>query len=213
LNRCTDAADATVLSRSKPLRAHRVNLQQPVDRPHSRRVIRAAGAAVVLFFLAPRRCPDLCPLHAGLPTLSVPRTRRHDDAMAARGWSRLGWAISAIATIALAAYMVSVGWSRANLIAGVGAFFVAVPGLVVALAARQRAQMEQRAIDVKARSFRQEAIDVKARSFRQEAHVSSQDKVVQSMARITARSVYQRLRAFTQVRTQNVEREGDRDGS
>ena len=122
--------------------------------------------------------------------------------MAARGWGRLGWAISAIATIALAAYMVSVGWSRANLIAGVGAFFVAVAGLVVALAARQRAQMEQRMSDVKAK-----------RSVGQEAHVSSPDKVVQSMARITARSVYQRIRAFTQVRTQNVEREGDRDGS
>ena len=122
--------------------------------------------------------------------------------MAARGWGRLGWAISAIATIALAAYMVSVGWSRANLIAGVGAFFVAVAGLVVALAARQRAQVEQRMCDVKAK-----------RSVGQEAQVSSPDKVVQSMARITARSVYQRIRAFTQVRTQNVEREGDRDGS
>jgi hypothetical protein len=160
---------------------------------------------VVLFFLYPDDGPG--PTSAAMRDCRPYRCRERGitmTPMAARGWGRLGWAISAIATIALAAYMVSVGWSRANLIAGVGAFFVAVAGLALALAARQRAQMEQ---------MEQRMCDMKAKRVVQEAHVSPPDKVIQSMARITARSVYQRIRAFTQVRAHNVGREGDRDES
>lgn len=163
--------------------------------------------AVVLFSSHPDDARTYVRWDAGLPTLSVPRTRRHDDAMAAPGRGRLGWAICVIATIALAAYMVSVGWSRADLIASVGAFFVAVAGLAVALATRDPRTSEKRA------QIDQEIHDANAAgSMVQEAQVSSQDKVIQRMARITARRISQRVGQLAQSRALRIGRKGDRDG-
>ena len=152
------------------------------------------------------RCPDLSPCDAGPLILSVPRTRRHADAMAVRGWGRLGWALSPIATIALAAYLVSVGWSRANLTAGVGAFFVAVAGLAVALAARHPRTSRKRAHIV------QKTCDATAESTDQEAHVSPWMKVTQRMNRITVRRISQCVRQAAQLRALKLRHEGNRDG-
>jgi hypothetical protein len=84
--------------------------------------------------------------------------------MAARGRERIGWGVLIVSLAGLAAYMASVGWNQANMIAGIGGFFVAVGGLALALAERhsatveERGQIRQRIRDVHANSVTQDAL-------------------------------------------------------
>lgn len=80
--------------------------------------------------LSGMRCP-------GPTALSRELALRHDALMRGRAWRRAGWAMFGAALAGLTAYMVSVGWSKANLVAGVAAFFVGAAGLAVALAPRR----------------------------------------------------------------------------
>lgn len=60
--------------------------------------------------------------------------------MAARMWEGTGWLVFGTTSVGMAAYMFSVGWDRANLIAGIGGFFVAFVGLALAVAAHGSAR-------------------------------------------------------------------------
>ena len=112
-----------------------------------------------------------------------------------------------VALSGLAAYMVSVGWSQANLIAGVAGLFVAVVGLALALEARHSTAQQGSG------QIKQQMRDVHAKNVTQDAYVLSGESLSQDMAGVTARngSVEQRIRAFTRLRARGVRRGRGRD--
>lgn len=72
--------------------------------------------------------------------LSPGPTFRHHVFMTTRVWGRAGWTVFGATVAGIAAYMVSVGWNQASLIAGVVGFFVAVAGLALAVATHSPAR-------------------------------------------------------------------------
>jgi hypothetical protein len=127
--------------------------------------------------------------------------------MAARGWRRVRWAILAVAFAGLVAYMLSVGWDQASLVAVVGGFFVAVAGLTLALAERRSTAQNERG------QIKQQMRDVVGNAVLQEAQVSPAEDVTQSMEGVTARNApaRQRIRGSTRPPAGAVEAGGERD--
>lgn len=127
--------------------------------------------------------------------------------MTARGRVRVGWGMFAAALAGLAAYMASVGWNQANLIAGVAGFFVAAVGLALALAERRQPTAPQGPGHFDLRIDKARA----GRDIGQEADVASGDDVSAHMARVSARegSVLQRIRALAQPPAGRARRGGN----
>jgi uncharacterized protein (DUF58 family) len=107
--------------------------------------------------------------------------------MTARVWRRVGWGFSFAAVVGIAAYMLMVGWGRASLIAGVGAFFVAIAGLAVAV--RPAASRGQGGVQMRIRNARAEGI------ITQEADAPAGILVQAEIDDVTARHVWQSIRA------------------
>lgn len=83
--------------------------------------------------------------------------------------------------------MAGVGWSKANLIAGVGAFFVAIAGLALAVRpplSRERGGVHMRMRKVRAGNTAAERADVPAGT-----------PVLAEMHDVSGRNVWQRIRA------------------
>jgi hypothetical protein len=117
--------------------------------------------------------------------------------MAARGRGRIGWGIFAAALAGLAAYMMTVGWNQASLIAGVVGFFVAAIGLAVPLAGRSPKSPEKHV------QFKQVMRDVKGAAVGQEAEVTPGYDGSQEMTHVRSSdgAVRQRIRLMqTHVR-------------
>lgn len=111
------------------------------------------------------------------PGLLVPRYRRDDGFMTARGWGRVGWVMFVAAVAGMTGYLVNVGWGRASAIAGVAGFFVGVAGLALALAARHSAGPR----------FRQRMRHVHGGAVTMTARIAGDAVVVQDMGQVTAR--------------------------
>jgi hypothetical protein len=148
------------------------------------------------------------PIHGSLSALHYQYGRpwRHDVFMAARGWRRLGWVIFAAALAGLAAYMMTVGWSQASLIAEVTGLFIAVIGLAIPLAKRSPKSSEKRV------QFKQVMRNVKGAAVDQDAEVNSGYHGLQEMthARSSDGAVRQRIR-FTQPHARDRRRAGSHD--
>ena len=85
--------------------------------------------------------------------------------MTTRAWRRVGWGFFVTAVVVVAVYMVSVGWNKASLIAGVGGFFLAIAGLAVAVrppASRERGGVQMIMRNVRAGATAAERADVPA---------------------------------------------------
>lgn len=103
--------------------------------------------------------------------------------------SGLGFFLTAV--VGLAAYMASVGWNKANLIAGVGAFFVAIVGLVLALrpsGSRERSGVQVRMRKADAGVTAAESVDVPAGP-----------PVLAEMHDVSGRNVMQWIRTHTRT--------------
>ena len=127
--------------------------------------------------------------------------------MTGRKRGRVGWGLFAAALAGLAAYMFTVGWNQANLIAGVAGFFVAAVGLALALTGRRQSTAPQGPGHFELRIGRATA----GRDIRQEAHVAAGDDLSADMARVSARdgSVLQRIRALARPPAGQARRGGD----
>jgi membrane protein implicated in regulation of membrane protease activity len=112
------------------------------------------------------------------------------------------------AVAGVAAYMASVGWSQANLIAGVAGFFVAVVGLALALSERRSAARGERGHSI------QDMTDiVVGGDAAQIACISPVEDVSQNMARVTARNGHARqvIWVFGRPHARDARRRGGRD--
>lgn len=144
-------------------------------------------------------------LRSGPGALLLRQERRHDGGMAKRALRLLGWLVLAGALAALVAYMASVGWTQASLVAGVAGFFVAVAGLILAIAPRKPASLHER------RQAIQQMRNVSAASAHQDAQVLPGENITQSMESITVRDARQRIRPSPRPIDDPAAPEGDGD--
>jgi hypothetical protein len=117
-------------------------------------------------------------------------------------WRRVGWGFFIAAVLGVTAYMASVGWSKANLVAGVGAFFVAIAGL--ALAVRPPVPGERRGVQMRMSKVRA------GETAAQRAEVPAGIPVLAEMHDVSGRDVWQRIRR--PVRPAEAGDEDGRDG-
>ena len=113
----------------------------------------------------------------------------------------------AAAVIGLTVYMAVVGLNQASAIAGIGAFFVAVIGLALAVAAPRPAESHKIG-----HTDQQMSGVVAGEHAIQEAIVTSSEDASQHMADVTAKtgSAVQRIFSIIQVRALGTKRDGDR---
>lgn len=129
-------------------------------------------------------------------------TLRHHKGMSAGVWRRIGWGFFIAAVVGIAAYMASVGWNKANLIAGIGAFFVAVAGL--ALAVRPPVPSERGGVHMRMRKVRA------GNTAAERADVPAGTPVLAEMHKVSGRNVWEWIRAH--ARPADAGDEDDHDG-